>query len=70
MASFRLRVRDTKGWISGSPEYRRSNKNASYEPQSKLLKGGYIGDKIQNENRSVSYGVAKGDTRSLDNGSY
>ena len=37
----------------------------TYEPQSKLLKGGYISDYI-----GTTIGVIKGDTRSLDNGSY
>ena len=46
----------------GSREVRLS---CIYEPQSKLLKGGYIGDYI-----GTTIGVIKGDTRSLDNGSY
>ena len=35
-----------------------------YEPKSKLPKGGYIRDSIKD------YYSTKGDTRSLDNGSY
>ena len=37
----------------------------TYELWSKLLKGGYIGDYI-----GTTIGVIKGDTRSLDNGTY
>ena len=37
----------------------------THEPLSKLLKGGNIGDYIRDY-----YGVIKGDTRSLDNGSH
>ena len=49
-----------------SPRSLRVECRESYEFLSKLLKGGHIGDYIGDD----ILGVLKGDTRSLDNGSY